>query len=706
MNIPDYLKRYTAIRFETCSRRNTYARSTLWDYLHAVVNGGRLPSEKTDAPAWSLCNDTGNSDGTPNGLVQLDLDAVEDVEELRARLIEYGGFLAVLKTFSGSGLVALGDVGKRIANDSGLIERLIYKPLRVYLSGCGFEDNRDYRLDSACAKPCQLRFESRDRSAYISEHPCVLACDWENEQLSRHPVAVLTEAFRPAEPCSPAGLAAAIAAVGMAADVKSAMYRGASEYPARAFCVIVGPPGSQKTTLLDAVQDAARQIGVTVSDPKNAPTLREHIMLCGCDEVVETSIGDNGKAKTEKRRVERTGTPADSLLVVVDEAGQRLKSRVQDESCGSMAAMLRQCNGARITLESTVKQDRKGSFRVPAHVTALLATTPSQWADYLSGTSQDNGETRRMIELWQDAAPCDMFAGVSDKPDLDTAGEILHRLRELSELWRDADVVFIPGKDARAAFRTAREQLISAGADAPTADSLIMCYSTLLAALRAAFDGKAGEIQTCDLAAAMAILRQVFEARDKLRAECERKTAAQYKPDSAIWGEIIEWLEKSPRRDKILEKITRRPPAYRRVFDEMLAQRALVSCKDETSGKYLLRQASPEEIAKSEAQRDARTAAIDAEVRQIQNSQTPYAECPDDEKENRVLAYVTRWRGDNALVEGNRNIALNKLAYSLQGAGMWDAVARQIYEIVAANSGLGSAEIRVLMRERKKSKNN
>jgi len=706
MYIPEHFKRLTAIRFETCRKRNAPTCATLWGYLDAVVNGGRLPAEKTDAPAWALCNDTGDSTGTPNGLIQLDFDAVADVEELRARLIEYGGFLAVIKTFSGSGLVALGYAGKRIASDSELIERLIYTPLRVFLSGHGLEDGRAYKLDKACAKPCQLRFETRDRDAYVAPSPCVLACDWESDALSRHPIAVLAEAFRPAEPCSPAGLAAAISAVGMAADVKSAMYGGASEYPARAFCVIVGPPGSQKTTLLDAVQDAARQIGVTVSDPKNAPTLREHIMLCGCDEVVETSIGDNGKVKTEKKRIERTGTPADPLLVVIDEAGQRLKSRVQDESCGSMAAMLRQCNGARITLESTVKQDRKGSYRVPAHVTALLATTPSQWADYLSGTSQDNGETRRMIELWQDAAPCDMFAGVSDKPDLDTAGEILHRLHELAELWRDAGTVFIPAPDARAAFRTAREQLISAGADAPTADSLIMCYSTLLAALRAAFDGKAGEIRAGDLAAAMAILRLVFAARDKIGAECERKTAAQYKPDSAIWGEIVGWLEKSPRRDKILEKITRRPPAYRRVFDEMLSQKALVSCKDEASGKYVLRQASPEEIAKSEAQRDARTAAIDAEAKQIQASQVPYADCTDDEKENRVLAYITRWRGDNALVEGNRNIALNKLAYSLQGAGMWDGIARQIFELVAANSGLGSAEIRVLMRERKKSKNN
>lgn len=705
MHIPDFLKRYAATRFETCSRRNSCVRMTLHDYLQAVTGGAPLPAEKTEVPAWALCNDTGTGEGVPNGLIQLDFDAVADVEGLRGCLIEYGGFLAVVKTFSGAGLVAVGNVGKRIANDGGQIERLIYAPLRVYLAGRGYEDGRDYKLDSACAKPCQLRFESRDKDAYIAEKPCFLACDWELADVARHPVSILAEAFRPAESGSPAGLAAAIAAVGMAADVRSAMYYGAAEYPARAFCVVVGPPGSQKTTLLDAVQDSARQIGVTVSDPKNAPTLREHIMLCGCDEVVETSLGDNGKAKTEKRRVERVGTPADPLLVIIDEAGQRLKSRVQDESCGSMSAMLRQCNGARITLEGTVKQDRKGSYRVPAHVTALLATTPSQWTDYLSSTSQDNGETRRMIELWQDAAPCDMFASVSDKPDLETAGEILHKLHELADLWRDAGTVFVPAADARAAFRTAREQLIYAGADAPTADSLIMCYSTLLAALRSAFDGKAGEIRAGDLSAAMHILRMVFDARDKLRAECERKTAAQYKPDSAIWSEITGWLEKSPRRDKILEKITRRPPAYRRVFDEMLAQKALVSCKDEASGKYILRRANPQEIAKSEAQREARTAAIEAETRQIQAAQTPYAECTDDEKESRVLAYITRWRGDNALIEGNRNIALNKLAYSMQRAGLWDVVARHIYEIVAAHSGLDSAEIRTLMRERK-SKNN
>lgn len=702
MQIQDFLKRYVVTRFASCDRRDTAKTSTLWAYLDAVVHGAELICEKMAAPAWALCNDTGTDAGTPNGLVQLDFDHVADVEGLRALLIEYGGFLAVVKTFSGCGLVAIGYTGPRISSSRELIERLVYAPLKTFLAGHGLVDGTNYRLDPACAKPCQLRFESRDRNACVSAQPCELACDWECDRLGLHPLSFLAEAFRPAQPGSAAGIAAALASVGMAADVKSAMYHGASEYPARAFCVLIGPPGSQKTTLLDAVQDSARQIGVTVSDPKNAPTLREHIMYCGCDEVVETKMGDNGKPKTERRRIERVDTPPDPLLVVIDEAGQRLKSRVQDESCGSMSAMLRQCNGARITLESVVKQEHKGAYRVPAHVTALLATTPSQWADYVSGTSQDNGETRRMIELWQDAEPCDMFAGINDRPDLETVGDLLRRLHEMASLWRDSGIVFVPEQSTRAAFRAAREQLILAGVDAPSADSLIMCYSTLLAALRASLDGKAGEIHIGDLAAALYILRMVFEARDRLRSECERKTAAQYKPDSVVWSEIVGWLEKSPRRDKILEKIARRPPAYRRVYDEMLAQKALVVCKDEASGKYVLRQSSPDELSAIEAGRDARAAAIAAETRHIRSTQTPYEACTDDEREARVLAYVLKWREDNALVEGNRNIALNKLAYSMQQAGMWDAVAKSAYTIIAENSGLGSAEIRALMRERKK----
>jgi asparagine synthetase B (glutamine-hydrolysing) len=209
-------------------------------------------------------------------------------------------------------------------------------------------------------------------------------------------------------------------------------------------------------------------------------------------------------------------------------------------------------------------------------------------------------------------------------------------------------------------------------------------------------------ITVADLGACLCILRRVLDARSRLAAECERAQAASYKPDGAIWSEILAWIEKTPRRDKVLEKIARRPPQYRRVFDEMVAQRAITSGKDESTGKYILRIATAEELEQGEEQAETRRAAVNTETRQIQASRRAYAECSDEDKEARVLAYVERWRMDNALTEGNRNIALNKLAWSMQGAGLWDAVARQIYDIIAANSGLGEAEIRSLMRARKK----
>jgi hypothetical protein len=475
------------------------------------------------------------------------------------------------------------------------------------------------------------------------------------------------------------------------------MAAGASAYAARAFCVVIGAPGSRKTTLLEAVQDTARALGVTVSDPKNAPTLREHIMACGCDEVVEAA--PMGKKQTVKL-VERTDRPADPLIVCIDEAGQRLRTRVQDESCGSMAAMLRQCNGDRITLEGTVKQEKKGSYRVPAHVSALLATTPAQWAEYVGAAGQQNGEARRMIEFWQDSEVRDMFAGAPLAPDTDTALDMLRRLREMGELWSESDAVFEPTQDARGAFRSAVSWLAGQGIDEPSAHSLVMCYSTLCAGLRSSMDGRT-VITTADLGAAMCILRRVLDARSRLAAECERAEAAAYKPDGAVWGEILAWIEKAPRRDKILEKIARRPPQYRKVFDEMISQKAIVSAKDEASGKYILRVATAEELEQSEEQSDTRRAAVAHETRHIQAARQAYSDCADEDKEARVLAYVERWRMDNALTEGNRNIALNKLAWSMQNAGMWDAVARSVFDLIAAHSGLGAAEIRQLMRDRK-----
>lgn len=692
-------EKFPATRFSSCQRRDTAEPKTLADYLREVVGSRALPKDKTQAPAWALCNDTGTNDGTPNGLIQLDFDHVTDVPGLRHALAEYGGFLAVVRTFSGAGLVALGYVGKRIASDTGVVKRLIYTPLKSYLRVLGYEDGLHYTLDPACAKPCQLRFESRDSDAWISDALCRLCADPEEPAaLDAHPVAWLAEALRPGDGASPAGIAGALACVSMSANLRSRMAAGASIYAARAFCVIIGVPGSRKTTLLEAVQDTAKSLGVIVSDPKNAPTLREHIMACGCDDVIEAA--PTGKKQTVKR-IERTDRPADPLIVCIDEAGQRLRTRVQDESCGSMAAMLRQCNGDRITLEGTVKQEKKGSYRVPAHVSALLATTPAQWAEYVGAAGQQNGETRRMIELWQDSEVRDMFTGAPPAPDIDTALEMLRRLREMGELWSNSDAVFEPSQDARGAFRSAVAWMVGQGIDEPSAHSLVMCYSTLCAGLRASMDGRT-VITVADLGAALCILRRVLDARSRLAAECERAQAASYKPDGAVWGEILAWIEKTPRRDKVLEKIARRPPQYRRVFDEMVAQRAITSGKDESSGKYILRIATAEELEKSEEQADTRREAVRGEARQIQAARTSYDECSDDDRESRVLAYIERWRGDNALVEGNRNVALNKLAWSMQNAGMWDNTARGIFDLVAANTGLGSAEIRSLMRARKK----
>ena len=303
-----------------------------------------------------------------------------------------------------------------------------------------------------------------------------------------------------------------------------------------------------------------------------------------------------------------------------------------------------------------------------------------------------------MIELWEEASPTDMFADTGQAADVDTALDILRRVREMGDLWHDTQTVFIPEPQARGAFRAARAWLVGAGIDAPSADSLIMCYSTLLAGLRGSIDGRT-QIDCDDLAACVCILRRVLDARERLTTECERNEAAAFRPESAVWSELMGWIEKSPRRDKLLEKIARRPPQYRRVYNEMLAQRAIIVVRDGT--KYLVRPTTAEEIDAGETQADVRREAVKAEAHAIQTAQQSYSECGEEDREARVLAYFTKWRQDNALSIGNRNIALNKLAWSLQQAGMWDEIARGIYEIVAANSGLAEPEIRALMRKRK-----
>lgn len=671
----DFLRRYPVVRFPTRSIRAP-ERLTLADFVASALSSSPKAASKETAPAWALCNDTGDSSGTPNGLIQVDFDHVRDVPRLRTALSEYGGFLFVCASWSGCGTVAIGDVGRAVAAKPDAVEATVYAPLRQYLRSCGI----DAEIDPACNRASQLRYETRDASAWVSPVPTRLVAD--AEALAWHPISALAAALCPQS--GPAGLAAALGCIGMTADLRSRMAPDASSYPARAWCVVIGEPGCGKTTLLSAVQDVARQVGVTVSDPKNAPTLRDHIMRCGCDEVLE--VPPEG-GKPQKRMVERT-RGADPLMVCVDEAGQRLRTRVADESCGSLAAMLRQCNGDKITLEATVKQEHLGSYRVPAHVAVLLGTTLPQWAEYVAASRQENGEARRVAEFLQPARAHDIFVDAAPAADVAEAVATLTRLRGAAELWADSGVVFEPAPEARSAVRAACAWLGTRGLDAPSAQSLVMCYATLCAGLRASIAAPVG-ITLDDVGACLGILGHVLEARAMLAQASERKAAPQ--SDSAVWAEILAWVERTPRRDKILERIARRPPQYRRVYREMLAAGSLIAVKD--GARYVLRPATGDELERTEEAAERPSTAT--------GSAKAYVDCSRAERDERLLAYYTKFREDHAVRLGNRNSDLSALAFALQRADMWDDAAKEFFADIAEKSGLGKAEIRKLMRPRK-----
>jgi len=681
MTVPEFFRRYRVLRFPAAHIR-TPEPLTLADFVAAVLSASPAAATKDAAPAWALCNDTGDGSGRPNGLIQVDFDHVADVPKLRAALADYGGFLLVAASFSGHGVVAVGDVGRSVSASPEAVEAFVYAPLRQYLQSCGI----DADIDAKCNRPSQLRYETRDVHAWVSPVPCRLVAD--ASALDWHPVAGLAAALAPMG--GPAGYAAALACIGMAADLRSRMTPDSAAYAARAWCVVVGDPGCGKTTLLNAVQDVARRLGVTVSDPKNAPTLRDHILACGCDEVLE--VPETGGGKPQKRLVERE-RGADPLMVCVDEAGQRLRTRVADESCGSLAAMLRQCNGDRITLESTVKQEHRGSYRVPAHVSVLLGTTLPQWAEYAALCRQENGEARRVAEFVQPARPRDIFVDSAPAPDVAGAVDMLSRLRGAAELWADAGIAFEPAPEARGTVRAAVAWLCGLGLDSSSAQSLVMCYATLCAGLRAALAAPV-QITDADVGACIGILHHVVEARAMLAQAAERKAAPQ--PDSAVWAEILAWVEANPRRDKILERIARRPPQYRRVYREMLAAGSLVAAKSD--GRYILRPASGEELERTEecAERPAPQPATAPP-----SAAAAYADCPRAEREERLLAYYAQFRRDHAVQVGSRNNDLSALAYALQKAGMWDDAAQEFFATVAGKAGLGEPEVRKLMRKRK-----
>ena len=168
--------------------------------------------------------------------MQLDFDHVAEPQKLRELLAAYGGFIAALRSFSGAGIVALAYVGKDA--EKADVSACIVTPLLRYLARSGMTDGVDYTLDLSCLSPAQLRYESRDPEAYVAADPCPILAPWQGtDAIETHPVSMLAEALRPGDGASPAGLGAAIAAIGMTADTGSALYEGAQVYPARAFCV-------------------------------------------------------------------------------------------------------------------------------------------------------------------------------------------------------------------------------------------------------------------------------------------------------------------------------------------------------------------------------------------------------------------------------------------------------------------------------------
>lgn len=697
--IPDFFSRWPAIRFPTHSRRDNPVRLTMRDYLAAVTSRLPIAASKDAAPAWALCNSTGDGSGAPTGMIQIDLDHVADVPAMRSALAEYGGFLAVVRSFSGHGVVAYGYVGPRLAADPAAVQAVIYAPLRGYLRTRGFDDDA-YEIDPSCARPCQLRYESRDQDAWVSPAPARLYADPEDaDWLSWHPVASLAEALCPSLGLCPMSTAAALTCIGMSADLRSRMVDdvSAQAYPARAFCIVVGDPGCGKTTILGAVQDVARAMHVTVSDPKNAPTLREHIMSCGCDDIIDPP--EPGQRVGRTRRVERADGRADPLVVCMDEAGQRMRTRSQDESCGSFPAILRQCNGSPVTLEGTVKQEHKGSYRVPAHVSVLMGTTLPQWAEYAAAVRADNGEARRITEFLQPSAEADIFAAAPVAVDVAAVVAVLSRLRDAGRAWADADARFAPAPDTRGAVRSAVAWLCSRGLDSPSAQSLVMCVSTLCAGFRAGTCGARPEIGFSDLAAAVRILSHVLNARAAIVAEAERRAATGYRPDGEVWAEILGWIEKNPRRDKILDKVNRRGTQHRRIYAEAIARKSLVSYRG-ADGKYRLRLADAEELERDAERADAMRSPTPPQG-SPRGTATPYADCPRAERDERVLAYATRYRSDHPVVEGNRNNALAGLAYALQRNGMWDDAAQDYVRAACEHAGLHDAEIRKIMRARK-----
>ena len=685
---------------------------------------------KGKIPFWAITGKYAGDNAPQGTLAQLDFDKFGnelEAEWAKGIIARLDCALIVSYSASGRGVFAVIDTGGQY--DKEALKQRYLMPVSSILKANGIAHEPD---DSVLSVGLG-RVEGYDPMPYIAPERVVFDVDAVQRQARiakrdakraqerkdyrgffAHPLSNIARAFCDNAPVGSIATAAALSLVGACCEVKSRVEGKTTTYGARAFCVCVQSPGAGKTTILEAIEDtlaATRKCNEYMTcKPKSDAALSDVLWECGTCEVIDTQ---SKKEKAVRIPIQEDKSPQNALFLI-DEGGDFLKTSLANEKCGNLDAGLRAAFGDHFTPETTKKSRVEGERRqrVQANATMLLCTTPRQWIDYAAQESETDGMNRRRLIFMPDEQP-DIVRTDGRAPtlaEMDAENDLADVNRDA--LWVQAaalsdfpkKAVFQMGAITRALTGRATQVLQNAGLPSYTWETLITNYATLCAAARCALTQcKAYEITPEDVECVTDVLAaSICSARAKIAERVELRATRKYKSQAEVWGEIHDYIEKAtPRTDAIARWLRNRPPIYRDTYNDMMTRGDLTL---EATGKNRakrVRLATAEEMERKEAEAEKKKAEREKSVFDGNTGKgKAYSECNDADKEARVLAYLAKLEKDNPIIEGNRNNALNKLAFELQKAGMWDAVSRGIVETIAVNAGLPAKEIKTLLRER------
>ena len=579
-DLPEWTRKFTAIRFAACGMRQNPQRMTLADYIHAVktkspaktavLNG---KGSKESLPAWALCNDTGDSNGKRNNLFQLDFDGVKDVERLKSDLSKVPGILFAAQSASGRGVVAL----IHAPDLSGGI--FAARQIGEYMQQRG---NVFEKLDPACEKPCQLRIESYDPRPYIAKTADPIAPDYENATEMLRDIEQATRLWR-ADTVDFEAAATAIAATAIAARAR----------------VRYGVPGHERTfnggcdVQIVAESGACKSQGGVMILRRVAEKVQA--LSVGGMRTTDARIYDKlldaafEITKNEKGRI--TGfipkSYPQTCVSITDESGDSERSR-EGRADKAQANIIRRtaCFDQEIEIGETIEMAKRCDAAIPSKIPCRMvcyrATTANQLDRQDMAGMMEGGNGRRTI--YAEARPLtghfDVYDELAEKfgriPSPDSQDKIMKLSECLKDLFRaDAVQETQDGKSVsrphvfttdfdriHTARQAAKFAFMQAGTPQEWADTMIFNTALWIAVLRCGIarldDELHGQFDTApdlpheitekDIYAATAIALNTWRVVQKLTARGAAAKLAAARTDTERTRLILDYIGGRPQK--------------------------------------------------------------------------------------------------------------------------------------------------------------